>query len=176
MTASTGVGPGGRREGAGRPFGARNKKARQLIIEAERNGLLTPVEYLLGLMRDNNMPVRERTAAAIAVAPYLHPKLSMLRITANHEQLSDEQLVAQVAQFEAIAAAMSGEECAESIDNQFQHMLEDVPKLHRTKQEAFYRRLVEAGEDGLLRLAAPVSPLSATRISDRHILTRPSET
>ena len=39
---------------------------------------LTPLEYLLGIMRDEELPVELRFEAAKAAAPYVHPKLAAI--------------------------------------------------------------------------------------------------
>jgi hypothetical protein len=144
------------------------QKARQLIIEAEYEGLLTPVEYLLGLMRDNNMPVRHRTAAAIAVAPYLHPKLSMHRITGDPEQMTDEQLLARVAQLEAIAAAMPERERLAALEAQLDQAIDEVQQLPPPRRESLFRKMAEASEAGLRRLNEPPPGAVLRRPSDQR--------
>lgn len=66
---------GGKRAGAGRKPGAPNKAtaARQEAVEASG---LTPLDYLLSVMRDEAAPREERVDAANKAAPYVHPKLS----------------------------------------------------------------------------------------------------
>jgi len=62
------INAGGRRKGAGRPLGSRNKP--RLI-----DGLpLTqdPLEWLMALMRHEAAPMRLRLAAAKALMPFLH--------------------------------------------------------------------------------------------------------
>jgi hypothetical protein len=174
-TPSRGIGRGGRREGAGRPLGSIDRKARSLIIEAEREGLQMPLDFLLDLMRDPEMPLRDRAFCAVAAAPYVHARRAVVRVIPSPQEMDDAQLVEQVAKYEELVAAMPEKERAESLDAQFRHMLEDVPRLHPTRQEAFYRGLVKAGEDGLQRLAEHVPPGAVIpRSSDRHNLTRPS--
>lgn len=69
------MGRGGKREGAGRPPGAVNK-----ATQAERDAIaasgLTPLEYMLGLMRDEQADESKRLDAAKAAAPYCHARLS----------------------------------------------------------------------------------------------------
>lgn len=66
---------GGKREGAGRKPGALNKKT-AAQIEAVKAGGITPLEYLLSVMRDETVDQHERVDAAHKAAPYVHPKLS----------------------------------------------------------------------------------------------------
>ena len=60
---------GGRRKGAGRPAGARN---RPVLI----HGLpetADPLQWLLNAMRHEALPPRLRMAAAKAMMPFMHP-------------------------------------------------------------------------------------------------------
>jgi hypothetical protein len=71
---------GGRREGAGRKRGSRLKnppRTRSAItaMEAAAAGL-TPVDYLLAIMRNETLDMPVRLEAAKAVAPFVHPRLS----------------------------------------------------------------------------------------------------
>lgn len=61
----------------GRPKGSPNKAT--LIREATlaRLGIM-PLDYLLWTLRNENMPHRDRFNAAIAAAPYCHPKLAQV--------------------------------------------------------------------------------------------------
>lgn len=66
---------GGKRPGAGRKPGARNKtteKQRKAIAESG----LTPLDYMLTVLRDENNPLDVRLDAANKAAPYVHAKLA----------------------------------------------------------------------------------------------------
>jgi hypothetical protein len=106
MTAPTGVGPGGKREGAGRPFGSINHKARKLIVEAELTGQIMPLDLLLAVVRDPEAPRRERLQAAAIAAPYCHPKLTAHVVSyLDPAKLSDEELLRSIADLERQIAA-----------------------------------------------------------------------
>jgi hypothetical protein len=88
---------GGRREGAGRKRGSRLKnppRTRSAItaMEAAAAGL-TPVDYLLGIMRNETLDMPVRLDAAKAVAPYVHPRLASIeaRVETMHT-MPDELL------------------------------------------------------------------------------------
>lgn len=66
---------GGKREGAGRPKGARNKKTVAQTAAVRESGL-TPLDYLLSVMRDISLPREDRVDAAHKAAPYVHAKLA----------------------------------------------------------------------------------------------------
>ena len=60
---------GGARRGAGRKPGWRNLGVRAAIGDG-----LSPLEYLLEVMRDESLDGNRRTEAAKAAAPFCHPK------------------------------------------------------------------------------------------------------
>lgn len=64
----------------GRAKGTRNKASAQREAEIAESGL-TPLNYLLVLMRDQAMPIDLRFEAAKAAAPYVHPKLASIQHT-----------------------------------------------------------------------------------------------
>lgn len=73
---------GGKRLGAGRPKGSKNKRtiARVPLIPALAHRQQTveelPLDILIAAMRDPNHPVELRLAAAAKAAPYFHAKVS----------------------------------------------------------------------------------------------------
>lgn len=66
---------GGNRAGAGQKPGAVNKTTAQQRKAVEESGL-TPLDYLLSVMRDTDVPRDERVDAANKAAPYVHSKLA----------------------------------------------------------------------------------------------------
>ena len=83
---------GGARPGAGRKKGAPNRRTAEVVRAVEESGL-TPLEYLLGVMRDTDTDQRERMNAANMAAPYVHAKLSSIELNAKvamHEESLDD--------------------------------------------------------------------------------------
>lgn len=69
---------GGARPGAGRPKGGANR----INDEARRRALaggMSPLEFLLGVMRDEKQPLEKRMDAARSAAPFVHAKLQALQ-------------------------------------------------------------------------------------------------
>jgi len=66
---------GGKREGAGRKPGAINKATKQTRKAVKESGL-TPLDYMLSVMRDKEADQSERVDAAHKAAPYVHAKLT----------------------------------------------------------------------------------------------------
>lgn len=93
---STGT-KGGPRPGSGRKKGVPNKKTAELQQAVEQSGL-TPLQYLLRVMRDEASEPKERQACAVAAAPYVHAKLSSIEMSADMriikraEELTDDEL------------------------------------------------------------------------------------
>ena len=66
---------GGARKGAGRKPGASTK-----LNEAARKRVLaegiSPLDFMLEILRDNDLPTADRFEAAKAAAPYVHARLA----------------------------------------------------------------------------------------------------
>jgi len=65
--------------GQGRPKGAKNKKTQAQVKAIEESGV-TPLEYMLDVMRDPKAEKPRRDDMARAAAPYVHPKLGQVDI------------------------------------------------------------------------------------------------
>lgn len=63
---------GGARQGAGRPAGSINRRSVE-ILAAVADGM-SPIEYMLSIMRDEAATADSRAWAAEKAAPYFHPK------------------------------------------------------------------------------------------------------
>jgi len=66
---------GGARAGAGRKQGSATAKTREIADKAAEGGV-TPLEFMLKIMRDETAERAERLDMAKAAAPYIHPRLS----------------------------------------------------------------------------------------------------
>lgn len=73
---------GGKRENAGRKPGTPNRATQEQRDEIANSGL-TPLAYMLNLLRDENTPVERRDWAAEKAAPYVHARLAS--IEAKHD-------------------------------------------------------------------------------------------
>lgn len=71
---------GGKREGAGRPAGSVTAKTREIADRAAAEGL-TPLEFMLKLLRDEAADMKDRMWAAEKAAPFIHPKLANIEHT-----------------------------------------------------------------------------------------------
>ena len=70
---------GGKRENAGRKKGVPNTKTQEQVKAIEESGL-TPLEYMLRVLRDERQDPAVRLDAANKAAPYVHAKLSSIDI------------------------------------------------------------------------------------------------
>lgn len=75
---------GGARPGAGRRAGVPNKRTAELQAEVEASGI-TPLDFMLKIMRDENADEAKRIDCAKAAAPYVHAKLSSVDATVDLE-------------------------------------------------------------------------------------------
>ena len=69
--------PKGNSFGKGRPKGSKNKKTAKTVAKIEASGL-TPLDYMMSVLRDTEAEASARMDAAKAAAPYVHPKLSQI--------------------------------------------------------------------------------------------------
>lgn len=63
----------------GRQKGSHNKKTAELQAKIEASGL-TPLDYMLRVLREESSDPKERMSAAIAAAPYVHAKLTSVDV------------------------------------------------------------------------------------------------
>jgi hypothetical protein len=83
---------GGARPNAGRKVGSATARTREIADKAAEEGV-TPLEYMLSVMRDEANPSDVRMDAAKSAAPYIHPKLSSIEASVSvsqHEAALDE--------------------------------------------------------------------------------------
>jgi hypothetical protein len=78
-------GLGGKRPGAGRPKGSRNKATEEARKKAAEIGV-TPLEYMLGVMADTTADAKRRDAMAQAAAPYVHPRLATVQHSGDDDK------------------------------------------------------------------------------------------
>ncbi len=90
---------GGKRPGAGRPPGARNRKTAETIRAVEESGL-TPLDYMLSVMRNSGLETTMRLDAAKAVAPYCHARLNSNEVTLMQpgDEMTTEEIVGKLAE------------------------------------------------------------------------------
>ena len=68
----------------GRTKGVRNIASTKREAEIKASGL-TPLDYLLRVMRDESLPDQQRIDAAKAAAPYVHPRLASIEHNGDAE-------------------------------------------------------------------------------------------
>jgi hypothetical protein len=68
---------GGTRTGAGRKAGAATTRTRAIADAATADGI-TPLEYMLRVLRDEGQDTERRDDMAKAAAPYVHPRLNSI--------------------------------------------------------------------------------------------------
>src|ERR1700754_354835 len=71
---------GGKRDGAGRKRGVPNKASQERQKRVAATGI-TPLDYMLKVMRDSKADAGRRDEMAKAAAPYVHPKLASMQHT-----------------------------------------------------------------------------------------------
>jgi hypothetical protein len=149
---------GGNNGGAGRPRGSINHKTRAVILAAERDGKLLPLDYLLGILRDPEASARDLAFCAVAALPFCHPRLSMLRVFPSTDHLDDAALLMQVAQFEKAAAAMPAPERLKSLEDRFHQMFEELREFRPAHRKGFLHKLADEVVAEMQELAGDDQP------------------
>ena len=88
------MGRGGARAGAGRKPGSKTQLTKQALKRAGEG--ITPLEYMLQILRDENEDKAQRFEAAKAAAPYVHPRLAQTEATVTHKKEADELTEAEL--------------------------------------------------------------------------------
>jgi hypothetical protein len=84
--------PKGLPKTGGRQTGVANRRTREIADAAIKQGL-TPLEYMLAVLRDETVDPERRDEMAKAAAPYLHPRLASVEAkvaVTGHEAALDE--------------------------------------------------------------------------------------
>lgn len=106
---------GGKREGAGRPAGAATKKTREIAEAAMAEGL-TPLDYMLSVLRDTTQEQDKRMWAAEKAAPFIHPRLTSVAV--DHSSTDGTMTPIVGFQLEVMdEAEVHGNEAAEGLPN-----------------------------------------------------------
>ena len=105
---------GGARPGAGRPNGSRNKASVKREAEIKASGL-TPLDYMLQILRDETALKEDRMWAAQHAASFVHPKLSAIEHSgtggpSHHEKTTNEEIEKEVAERFAAPDRTGGED------------------------------------------------------------------
>lgn len=66
---------GGRRPGAGRRKGSKVTRTREVAERIAADGMMTPLQYVIDVMRDPKTARKRRDWAAATALPYCHPRL-----------------------------------------------------------------------------------------------------
>ncbi len=90
---------GGKRQGAGRPKGSRDK-GKAAIAALEALSGKTPIELWTSILVNPESPLELRLQVAKELAPYIHPKLSSVESNIN-ATIAHENTLDRVASLEA---------------------------------------------------------------------------
>lgn len=122
---------GGARPGAGRPAGSLTRRNSEVIAKALEGGI-TPLEYLLGLMRDENADPKERGWAAEKAAPFLHSRPAPMERTVEIELPETSTVDGINAALDRIIQAMGRGELSPAEGQSFMSVIETRRKAIET--------------------------------------------
>ena len=93
--------PKGLPKTGGRQKGAVDKIKREAILAAQG---ITPLDYMLGIVRDEQEDKTVRLDAAKAAAPYVHPRLQAMTLGGDADKPIHVQDVSNLDRVKALAA------------------------------------------------------------------------
>ncbi len=129
--AGRGSAPGERR--GGRQKGTPNRATAAREAEVEASGM-TPLDYMLDILRDENASTEDRKWAAQHAAPYCHPRLAQQRL----EGPGGGNVVVELVQFcdveEEAADEAQGADGAHEVEDAAA-VIPFVPLAHATEQD-----------------------------------------
>jgi len=96
--------PKGLPKTGGRQKGIANKRTREIADAAVKEGL-TPLEYMLAVLRDRTVDPERRDRMAAAAAPYIHPRLS--NVEAKIDVTGHEAALAEIEEHAAVLSLPS---------------------------------------------------------------------
>jgi hypothetical protein len=91
--------PKGLPKTGGRQKGVLNKRVRDFHAAVSEAGV-TPLEYMLAVLRDKTVDPERRDRMAAAAAPYIHPRLS--NVEAKIDVTGHEAALAELEEIEAV--------------------------------------------------------------------------
>jgi hypothetical protein len=86
---------GGRRPGAGRKPGKKNTRSQE-IANQQRAGGITPLEYMLQILRDEKETPEVRMEAAQSAAPFMHSRLQSIQHTGKDDGPIEIDIIEEV--------------------------------------------------------------------------------
>ena len=124
---------GGARPGAGRPRGSPNKALAKREAEIEASGL-TPLAFMLNILRDKEASMEDRKWAAQHAACFCHPRLAQQRF----EGAGGTNIIVEIVRFtdieeEAVDGAQLGADAHEVEHDDA--VIPFVPLTHATEQD-----------------------------------------
>lgn len=91
----------------GRTKGTPNRVTLAKEAEIAKSGL-TPLDYMLGLLRDPTQSQEVRFSAAKEAAPFVHPKLASIDGNLNHTHSTHDDALSEIEQVIAAAESAHG--------------------------------------------------------------------
>jgi hypothetical protein len=159
MTASTGVGrgygSGGKRPGAGKKRGSRDRRTLARLALHEQKTKTDPLDFLLATIDDGNVPWRERINAASALLPYFHCRLNAMKILPSVATMGDADLLNLMEQISQRLGEPTAADRSRALANQADELMTAVDELSPHRQRALLNQLATATQAKLRELAKP---------------------
>lgn len=154
----SGVGGGGKRAGAGRPRGSRNRRTVSRLAQHAENGRTDPLDFLTRVMDDDGLQMRDRVSAGIALMPYFHVRLSVMKVAPNVMTMPDEELLRLMDQIGERLGPTPVADRARALEDQADNLLEGLSELTSKRQEDLLSQLIRDSQTRLHQLRTEPRP------------------
>jgi len=162
MTRSTGVGrgvgSGGIRPGGGRRPGSRNKRSVARLTQMAENGRTDPLDFLTRVMDDERLQMRDRVSAGIALMPYHHTKLSVMKVAPNVMTMGDDELLRLIEQIGERLGPVLVADRSRALADQADQLMEGLSELTSKRQEDLLTQLIRDSQTRLHQLRTTPQP------------------
>jgi len=154
----SGIGSGGPRPNAGRRKGGRDRRTVARLVQAEKSGAPSPLEFLTAVMLDENLPMPQRITAALGAAPYHHARLSPQRVLPPVTTMDDAALLHLFGQIEARIGKASAADRSRALADQADQLMEGLSELTSKRQEDLLTQLIRDSQTRLHQLRTTPQP------------------
>ena len=154
----SGVGGGGKRAGAGRPRGSRNRRTVSRLAQHAENGRTDPLDFLTRVMDDDGLQMRDRVSAGIALMPYFHVRLSVMKVAPNVMTMGDDELLRLMEQISERLGPVPVADRSRALADQADQLMEGLSELTSKRQEDLLTQLIRDSQTRLHQLRTTPQP------------------
>ena len=98
------------------------------------NSRTDPLDFLTRVMDDDRLQMRDRVSAGIALMPYFHVRLSVMKVVPNVMTMPDEELLRLMEQISERLGPTPVADRSRALADQVERLIDDVAELSPRRQ------------------------------------------